>query len=43
MPPSNLHGRKVSQVYAYSRVTGPRRWTKDEELLLYRTVQKVSP
>ncbi|WRT65769.1 uncharacterized protein IL334_002718 [Kwoniella shivajii] len=38
---SKLHGRIASSSSKYCRLTGNRRWTKEEELLLYRTVQKV--
>lgn len=38
---SLLHGRIDAQSTSYSRLSGRRRWTKAEELLLYRTVQQV--
>ncbi|EIW67227.1 hypothetical protein TREMEDRAFT_64473 [Tremella mesenterica DSM 1558] len=38
---SRIHGQVSGQSTVYSRISGRRRWTKDEELLLYRTVQKV--
>ena len=38
---SRIHGRLNGHVSAYSRLSGRMRWTKDQELLLYRTVQKV--
>lgn len=40
-PPSVLHGKAAGQVSTYSRKAGMRKWSKPEELLLYRTVQKV--
>jgi hypothetical protein len=39
--PSLLHGRIDGQVSSYSRMTGGRRWTYKQQLLLYRTIQKV--
>ena len=39
--PSRIHGRKDGQLSSYSRLAGGLRWTKDQELLLYRTIQKV--
>lgn len=38
---SNLYGRKSDKGSKYVRLSGPRRWTKEEELLLWRTVQRV--
>ncbi|WVR03755.1 phenylalanine-tRNA ligase [Kwoniella sp. DSM 27419] len=38
---SHIHGRKDNSSSSYIRLVGPRKWTKEEELLLYRTVQKV--
>lgn len=40
-PPSRLHGQKDDQTSTYSRRAGTRRWTQDEAILMYRTVQKV--
>jgi len=39
--PSMLHGRKDNQIYQYTRMSGKRKWTMDEQVLLYRTIQKV--
>jgi hypothetical protein len=39
--PSRIHGRVGNQASSYSRASGRRKWTKSEELLLYRTVQQV--
>nr|XP_031858466.1 uncharacterized protein CI109_006111 [Kwoniella shandongensis]KAA5525538.1 hypothetical protein CI109_006111 [Kwoniella shandongensis] len=38
---SQIHGKLGNTQSTYCRLTGPRRWAKEEELLLYRTVQKV--
>lgn len=38
---SMLHGPTGRQSSSYSRISGKRKWTKPEEILLYRTVQKV--
>ena len=38
---SRIHGQIEGQSTSYSRISGKRKWTKAEELLLYRTVQKV--
>ena len=38
---SRLHGQIDGQLTNYSRKCGRRKWTKAEEILLYRTVQKV--
>ncbi|KAK4689913.1 hypothetical protein P7C73_g208, partial [Tremellales sp. Uapishka_1] len=39
---SRIHGRVGDQATCYSRKTGRvRKWTKQEDLLLYRTIQKV--
>ncbi|WVQ93513.1 hypothetical protein IAU59_000587 [Kwoniella sp. CBS 9459] len=40
-PKSKIHGRVNQSASIYCRLSGPRSWTKEEELLLYRTVQKV--
>ncbi|OCF31142.1 hypothetical protein I316_07109 [Kwoniella heveanensis BCC8398] len=40
-PKSRLHGRVNQFSFRYCRLSGPRKWTREEELLLYRTVQKV--
>lgn len=39
--PSMLHGRKDNQTSQYTRMSGKRKWTMDEQVLLYRTIQKV--
>ena len=39
--PSILHGRKDNQTSQYTRMSGKRKWTMDEQVLLYRTIQKV--
>jgi hypothetical protein len=39
--PSYLHGKVGGQLSTYSRLSGRHRWSKTEEILLYRTVQKV--
>lgn len=39
--PSVLHGRVGKQATIYSRMAGVRKWTDEEQVLLYRTVQKV--
>ncbi|WWC60397.1 uncharacterized protein I303_102969 [Kwoniella dejecticola CBS 10117] len=38
---SRIHGKTNTSTSGYCRLTGKRKWTKEEELLLYRTVQKV--
>ncbi|WWC68548.1 uncharacterized protein I206_102477 [Kwoniella pini CBS 10737] len=38
---SRIHGKTNTSLSGYCRLTGKRKWTKEEELLLYRTVQKV--
>lgn len=38
---SSLHGQTSQKGSRYIRLSGPRRWTKEEELLLWRTVQRV--
>ena len=38
---SRIHGQVGEQSSSYSRISGRRKWTKAEEILLYRTVQKV--
>ncbi|KAK8861651.1 hypothetical protein IAR55_002474 [Kwoniella newhampshirensis] len=38
---SQIHGKLDNTRSTYCRLTGKRKWTKEEELLLYRTVQKV--
>lgn len=38
---SRLHGQVGTQTSTFSRRSGQRRWSREEELLLYRTVQKV--
>lgn len=38
---SRIHGRIGDQSTSYSRISGRRKWTKTEELLLYRTLQQV--
>ena len=38
---SSIHGKIEGQSTPYSRLSGRRKWTKAEEILLYRTVQKV--
>jgi hypothetical protein len=38
---SVLHGRIGNQQSTYSRRSGSRKWSDEEQLLLYRTVQKV--
>jgi hypothetical protein len=38
---SRLHGQVAGQSSAYSRLSGKKRWTEDQALLLYRTLQKV--
>lgn len=41
-PKSRIHGQREGQAFKYSRLSGQRmRWTKEQTLLLYRTVQKV--
>ncbi|WVF65886.1 hypothetical protein IAT40_000623 [Kwoniella sp. CBS 6097] len=40
-PKSKIHGRVNQSASTYCRLSGPRKWTGEEELLLYRTVQKV--
>lgn len=40
-PIPSLHGRIDGQVTPYSRMNGPRRWTMEEQILLYRTIQQV--
>jgi len=39
--PSKLHGNIKGQVSIYSRQSGKRKWTTEEQMLLWRTVQKV--
>ena len=39
--PSRIHGQVDGQSSSYSRISGKRRWNRVEELLLYRTVQKI--
>jgi len=38
---SRIHGQVEGQSTSYSRISGRRKWTKAEEVLLYRTVQKI--
>ena len=38
---SRLHGQVAGQSTAYSRLSGKKRWTEEQALLLYRTLQKV--
>ena len=38
---SRIHGQIAGQSSAYSRLTGRLRWSKPQELLLYRTLQKI--
>jgi hypothetical protein len=38
---SLLHGQLEGQTSCYSRISGRHKWSKTEEILLYRTVQKV--
>lgn len=38
---SRIHGQVEGQSTSYSRLSGRRKWTQAEEILLYRTIQKV--